>query len=260
MFRNQLSRTVCVCACALGGVAGAAFAQDILADPMGLDGTAALSPADKRAGPYSEDFELFDIGSLNGQGGWYGQFDALVTGDGINGRSLHHAPLSSPVGTYLAMRSPAFDATYERLDFDLVIEPATTTYYVEVVNVDTGLVNTRLQFALDGSISAFQILSQGVGYKPTTGSWTPGERLSLSIQSLPEGDLMIFQDGERVFWGKDVVASITNSTSGIQQFSIIADAVGGTGEILVDNINIIPTPASAFAIVGAMMMMGRRRR
>ncbi len=248
---------VVTCACA---VTTGASAQQILANPMGIEGTTAFTPADKRTGPYSEDFEGFNLGSLNGQEGWYGQTDALVTGIGITGRSIHHAPLSTPVGTYLAMRSPAFEAVYERVDFEIEIEPATTTYYVEVVNVDTGLVNTRLEFALDGSINAFQIRSHSVGYVPTDGNWTPGERLSLSIQSLPEGDLMVFQDDERIFWGKDVVASITNTSTGIQQFSVIAHAIGGGGEILVDNINIIPAPSALLVMVGALPAVMRRRR
>lgn len=130
-----------------------------------------------------------------------------------------HGPKRDPV-----IESPEFTPQFGTLFVDLVISEG-GEYIVGTQDTEAGMQNAMVRFNPDGTIDAFRVVQYMGLWEQTTGSWTPGVKIVLGIEVLPNGEINILQDGEIIYMGFDTSLA-TGKRSGIGQF-FVRDPSGG---------------------------------
>lgn len=144
-----------------------------------------------------------------------------------------HGPKRDPV-----IESPQFAPQFGTLFVDLVISE-NGEYIVGTQDTEAGIQNAMVRFNPDGTIDAFRVVQYMGLWEQTKGSWTPGVKIVLGIEVLPNGDMNIIQDDRLIYSGLDNSLA-TGRSSGIGQF-FVRDPSGGVDEsanITVDNIEL----------------------
>jgi len=200
----------------------------------------AESAATARGSEYSEDFESFAEGALNGQGGWSGAANALVIetmASAFGDRTVRY--VSDGSATFAAgASSPDFGVGHSALSFDITISALDSQHCVEAADLETGFLNTRLCFLSDGSIDALQVTGPDdeVGFfAETAGQWAATVITRLTIEVEPDGTLRVLQDGEVIFDGTDIASVISGETNGVSAFDTVHENSSGS-IFLLDNL------------------------
>lgn len=170
---------------------------------------------------FAEAFEVnFNVGSGCGQNGWTcapapatQQFEIVYSG--ISGYGNFSARTTSD-GTGAAvqgvMRSPIFPLETGRVEADIIISDANSPCQFNAVNTlaGAGFFNTRVQFEPSGTINVLQLVpgncSTGV-FVAANGTWTPGVKMRMGIEVLPNAVLRLYKDGVQIFEGVDIAQS-----------------------------------------------------
>lgn len=228
--------------------AGAAFAQERVAEPMdslGWDGTSVF--IDTEGVSYAEDFEAgFIVGNqVAGQNGWVSDFapNTQVVQPGIENISARHIQDGTLISGF-EMNSPTFTGEFGILATDLLLT-GTGGLYQLIPDAPSGFFITRVNFETTGAIN----VGQGdpgctmFVFQPTTGSWTPGVVTRIAFEVPGDGTLNVYQDGSLIFSGQDLNDQCFAGPEPINQLLTFADNAGtgafdGTGDTLtLDNIS-----------------------
>ncbi|MFZ6010585.1 MAG: S8 family serine peptidase [Bacteroidota bacterium] len=177
------------------------------------DASARRSPLSQLAvEQYGTDFESFSAGDVNGQQGWAGQFGNWTIGSSNpHGGSKHFRGLADGLGLSLAF-SPgvsvgAEDKSTTSMKVDLIGKDV--TWQVIPQSPSAGFVNTRIQFAPDGSAQALVSNGAGGAMFANIPATVPAGYFELTIQVDRATSMFdVFFDGVNVFTGQGFAGDI----------------------------------------------------
>lgn len=222
--------------------AAVAFAQETKRPNLPSDTlTATSSMSGTRVSNWTDDFESYAVGSpFTPNNGWTSNYysNTEIIASGITGQSVRHNSDGFSYGG-MELISPLFDADFQMLNFDVSIDAATGIYQIATVDSASNYYNTRLQFELDGSITALQTSDCYYGtFALTSGTWVPGTVYTFGIAVTDDGVLNIYQDGVLIFSGDDISAFCgSGSQTGMDYFQVYASNTANNTMTL-DNISL----------------------
>lgn len=160
---------------------------------------------------YATDFENFSLADVNGQQGWFGQFgNWRIEADNAYSGSQHFRGLSDGLGLSAAASPSVPIGTEEKstTSMKLNIQGSGTTWQIIPQSPSAALVNTRIQFAPNGTVSA--LVSNGSGGAVFSSfATTPSGYFELAIEVDRDSSYFhVYFDGARVFTGQGFTGDI----------------------------------------------------
>ena len=207
-----------------GGVAGVGFAEDF---ESGFALGSGCTQNGWTCGPAPGGFDIVNIPTEPTFGGFSSQDQATGSGNGLR-----------------EMRSPQFTLETGEISADILINDASNLWQWLAINTATGVVNTRISFNTNGSITVLQPPAGGPpcaggAFAVTTGTWTPGVTMRIGIEVQPGNVLIVRKNGVQIFSGQDIsqACAAANPNVGIGQMSNYNSNAGFTSTMTVDNIS-----------------------
>lgn len=265
---------------ALLALAGVALAPSLGA-VRGLDDVVApaLDPV-VGEGPsgtaFAETFDRYDVGRLPPQGGWTSSYDPIftvVTG-GIRDRSAQHA--SDGFGEFVVdtLLSPVLEGGGGPVAVTLVRTSGAVRHQLLPVDLDAGLVLTRVELASNRRIRVLQPAPGGFEFVSTGRLWTADVPVRIGVSTDETGTLRVFVDGEAAFTGVDLVQAIEGRPGRMDLLAFSANNDDDTTRLLIDDVSgdvergppppdvvEIPTlgPAAALALAAGLALVALAR-
>lgn len=152
-----------------------------------------------------------------------------------NRKNGKHGPARDSV-----LKSPVFKTQYGTLSVDVQISGKGGEYIIGTRDINADMQNIMLRFNPDGTIDAFEVVQYLGLWRPTTGSWIPGFITSIELRILPDHSVTVFQDGGKIYSGRNNAFSIGRPSNGISQF-FVRDSNGSSDpgtSISIDNIRL----------------------
>jgi subtilisin family serine protease len=161
---------------------------------------------------YATDFESFELGDINGQQGWAGQFAnwTIETTDSTGGNQFFRG-LSDGFGFTLAFSPGVSIGTEAKSTFTtkIKVEGTGVTWQIIPQSPSAGFVNTRLQFSPDGSAQA--LVSDGAGgasFAPIPAS-VPSGYFDLTLEfDRATAEFNVYFNENKVFTGQGFAGNI----------------------------------------------------
>jgi len=232
-----------------------------------------------RSGGFTEDFESFAPGSLDGQQGWnaFSQDpDGTVevgafAGSPFNTQSVALSSNGFSSGnSSLTARAPEFGAvSVGRIGVDMAANGNFAAF--DIIAPDTSFIVTRILFGASGNIMALadDPSTPNTGdFLNTTATWAANTSIRIEVEMFADGTFDVFKDGAVILEGSESIAFAREGALGFDRYQFRNfDAGGGLpSDAYFDNVEvqagvIIPLPASgAFGSFGLVFLAIRRRR
>jgi len=192
-----------------------------------------------------EDFET----GVDGQSfpGWFlASTEQIITDDGIDGKSLMIYRNDPELGDW-GIKSPKFTPTFGLIEFDLMIDTP-CGFFTATVGLNPELV----RFLANGSVEC----ATPAGVVPTIATWTENQPFKLGVLSLEEEVYFYIDDTEIAH----IERSIQYSNLPVDSF-YFSYGDGYTtlpGTIMIDNVMVIPEPATLLLLTLGGVLIRRR--
>lgn len=192
-----------------------------------------------------EDFET----GVDGQPfpGWAWPDEQVITDNGIDGKSLMIYRSNPSLGNW-GIVSPDFDPTHCLIEFDLMID----TPCVYTSDGDGGNPEV-IAFYSDGRVA----VGTPAGLVTTAATWADNEAFRVGVLSL-EDEVTFYINGTEIeYINRDSQYSSIPVESFF--FTYGSGGVALPGTIMIDNVNIIPEPASLVLLALGSLLIRRKK-
>ena len=172
---------------------------------------------------FSEDFESFTLGALDGQNGWTGSPEAQIVDSGIATFDQRSLQIRSSSGG--SVTTPKFGAGYGRLAFDVRIDSAAVDVEYAVTTLINGGTSSALQFFPNGQFTMTRSVGTCLRNEFfVNGTWTPDttHRLEWIFDQRRAGrenvDMTIRLDDQLIYEGGNILGC--NAPDGVDSFQL----------------------------------------
>ncbi|MEP2773391.1 MAG: S8 family serine peptidase [Fulvivirga sp.] len=161
---------------------------------------------------YGTDFESFDLGDINGQNGWFGQYgNWTVEAENADSGNQHFRGLSDGLGQSLAITPNVGIGSESSSSFtaDVAVDGSGVTWQLIPQSPTAELILTRIQFNPDGSVDALVDDGSGGTIFENVLPAAPTGYFNLKVESdRATGQFDVFVDQELVFTGQGFAGDI----------------------------------------------------
>lgn len=219
---------------------------------------------------FGEDFESEAVSTpfTPSASGWTSEWDpntSIVT-PGLVGssRAARHTSDGSGINGF-ELNSPDFgNVIDERFVATIKIDGGGTRYDFVTQDTITLLFNTRVIFQPDGSIYGSRVNSFMTAFETfdTGETWTAGGEIEIGVEvSSATGMVSVYKDGSLLYSELDTSAALGGTAGGIGQYLTFAENNSlGVASLDVDDVNVVPEPATlGLLALGGIALLRRRR-